>query len=49
MLYDTSTVGAVDDNESRFPSDVDKEEWDEEQKVTDTCTCLKTTNSQILS
>ena len=26
-------AGSEDDKESRFPSEVDKEEWEEEQKV----------------
>lgn len=26
-------IGTGDDSESRFPSNVDKEEWEEEQKV----------------
>ena len=28
-------AGSEDDKESRFPSEVDKEEWEEEQKVID--------------
>ena len=33
VLINIPVTGSDDGEESRFPSDVDKDEWDEEQKV----------------
>ena len=33
MQNNCSVIGNEDNSESRFPSDVDKDEWEEEQKV----------------